>query len=210
MTRETDMPHGPMRLGYTLGGFLPQVAIHRRGRAFYQQSSYWHLSLAGLFLLPAIVFTFLPLASYTKWAWVGVFLFTAACGAAPYFVRNRVGQTIIIDSEYRTLRIRKPVDEKTIAWSDIVALQLCHQEKPSSAYQLNVVWKCADGTFERHCLALHEVRRYILRLARTYESLLSLRVSDEAGFSQQDRAANGSQPIRSERNSTSSAAGARR
>jgi hypothetical protein len=210
MTRETDIPHGPLPLGYTLGGLLPQVGLHHRGGAFYQQSSYWHLCLAGIFLVPAIVFTFLPLDTYPKWVFVGFFLFTAACGAAPYFVRNGVGQTIIVDAERRTLRIRKSGNEKTIPWSDLVALQLCRQEKPSSAYQLNLVWKCADGTFARHCLAMHQVQRYVLGLARSYESLLSMRLSDETGSSQLGGAANRSQPVRPETNQSSAAAGSGR
>jgi hypothetical protein len=61
MTRETDIPHGPIQLGYALGGFLPQVGQYRRGRVYCQQSSYWHLWLSGLFLFAAIVPAFLPL-----------------------------------------------------------------------------------------------------------------------------------------------------
>ena len=31
MTKDTNIPHGPIPLGYSLGGFLRQVAIYRRG-----------------------------------------------------------------------------------------------------------------------------------------------------------------------------------
>src|SRR5437867_221694 len=209
MSRETDIPHGPMQLDYSLGGFFPQVGIRRRGRAFYQQSSHWHLWLSGLFVVPAIAFSLLPLDGYTKWVWAGFFLVTAACGAAPYFVRNRLGQTIIVDPEKRTLCIKQPTNETTIARSDIVALQLCHQEKPPKGYQLILVWKCAHGIFDRHCLATYEVRRYVLGLARKYESLLSLSLNDETSRSQSGPA-NGSQPSHSETDGTPSAADSRR
>jgi len=200
MNRQTDIPSGPIELGYTLGGLLPQVSLHQRGRTFRQESSYWHLGLAVPFVLSAILLLFVPLATYTKCVWVGFLLFTAACGVAPYFVRNRFGQTIVIDSEARTVCFKEASSEKTIAWSDIVALQLCRQERPSAAYQVNLAWRSADGTIQRHCLVLHQARRYALCLARRYESLLSVRLSDESISSQPDRAANESQPLRTQTN----------
>ncbi len=187
MTCQTDVPHGPIELGYTLGGMLPQVGLHRRGQAFRQESSYWHLGLAVPFFLGAIVVAILPLAAYTRFIWAGLLFFTAACGTAPYFVRNRLGQTVVVDPRARTVCIRKALEEKTILWSDIVAPQLCRQDRPSVAYQINLVWKSGDGSFERRCLAMHQVRRYTLSLARRYESLLSLRLSDESARSQRSR-----------------------
>ncbi len=184
MKRQTDIPHGPIELGYTLGGLLPQVGLHRRGQVFYQQSSYWHLGISAPFVIAALVCAFLPLDTYTKCVFVGFLLFTAACGVAPYFARDRFGQTVIVDPPGRTLCIKAEGEEKRVPWSDIVALQLCRQERPSRAYQVNLVWRCADGTFERRCLAMHEVRRYALSLARRYESLLSLRLNDESARSQ--------------------------
>jgi hypothetical protein len=210
MTRQTDIPHGPIALGYSLGGLLPQVGLHRRGQAFHQESSYWHLALAVPFLVGAIVLIFLPVATYTKCVWVGFLVFTAACGAAPYFVRNRFGQKIIIDPEARIVCIKQAPEDKTILWSDIVALQLCRQEQPSVAYQINLVWKSVDGSFERRCVAVHEVRRYAMSLARRYESLLSVRLTDESVGSQRGGAANRSQPVASETNQTSVTAGSGR
>jgi hypothetical protein len=148
---------------------------------YYQESSRSHLWLAVPFLVAGVVVIFLALSPYLKCVFSGFLFITAACAAAPYFVRNRFGQTIIIDPERRTVRIRKSTQERTIAWSDIVALQLCTQNEPSRGYQVNLVWKSADGGYERHCLATHEVRRYVLGLARRYESLLSLGVTDETG-----------------------------
>jgi hypothetical protein len=206
----TEIPHEPMQINYTGTGFLPQVELHRRRRMYYQQSSYWHLLLSSLFPLAAIVIAFLPLETYTKWVWAGFCLFTGACGAVPFFLRDRFGQTITIDQEHQTVCIRKQGRETTIPWSDVVALQVCHQGKPCAGYQLNLIWRQPDGGLERHCLTNHVVRRFVLRLARGYASLLSLRIVDETTHSQPDGAANGSQPIRPERNSTSSAAGSRR
>jgi hypothetical protein len=192
MTRSVDIPHGPIALGYSLGGFLPQVGLHSRGGLFYQESSYSHLWLAVPFMVAGIIIIFLPLGGYPKAVFAGFFSITAICGAAPYFVRNRLGQTIIVDPGRRTVCIKKSAEERTISWSEIAALQLCRQEKlqpsnqegPSCNYQVNLVWRCAGGAYERHCLATHEVKRYILSLARRYESLLSVRLTDETNSSQ--------------------------
>ncbi len=185
MNRDAEIPHGPMPLGYSLGGFLPQVGIHRRGGVFCQESSRSHLWMAVPFLVAGLVVSFLALSPYPKWVFAGFLFFTGACGAAPYFVRNRFGQTIIVDPERRTLCIKKSAEEKTVAWSDVVALQLCRQDRPSRNYQVNLVWKSAHGAYERHCLATHEVKRYVLQLARCYEALLSLRLTDETNNSQE-------------------------
>ena len=192
MIPSADIPHGPIALGYSIGGFLPQVGLHRRGGIFYQESSYSHLWLAFPFLVAGLVVVLLPLSGYPKAVFTAFFSITAACGAAPYFVRNRFGQTIIVDPAERTVCIKKPAGEATISWSDIAALQLCRQETlqpsspdaPSRNYQVNLVWRCAGGAYERHCLAAHEVKRYVLGLARRYEALLSLKLTDETNNSQ--------------------------
>jgi hypothetical protein len=187
MIREPDIPHGPMPLGFSLGGLLPQVGIYRRRGVFFQESSRSHLWLAAPFLMGGVVVIFLALGPHPKYVIAGFLFFTAACAAAPYFVRNRLGQTIIVDPGRRTICIKKPSDERTIAWSDLVALQLCRQDHPSRNYQLNLVWKSADGAYARYCLATHEVRRYVLALARRYESLLSLKLTDETHRGQPER-----------------------
>jgi hypothetical protein len=184
MTTATDIPHGPIQLGYSLGGFLPQVALHRRGQVFYQQSSYWHVGVAVPFVLAAAVFCFLPLETYPKCVWAGFFLVGGICGALPYFVRNRFGQVIRIDPQRETLSIQDPAGERTIAWSQIVGLQLCRQDNPASSLQLNLIWREASGAIERRCLATHEVRRFIVGLARKYESLLPFKIIDETNQSQ--------------------------
>ena len=168
-----------MQLEYGLGGFSPQVGLHRRGRIFYQESSYWHLGIAIPFLLAAVVVARLPLDTWIKCVWVGFFLSTVACGTAPFFVRNYFGQTIIIDPQSRTIRIKRQAEETKIAWSDVVALQMCHQGKPFEGYQLNLVWKLPDGTLKRHCLAKHNIKRFIAQLGRSYESALSFKIIDE-------------------------------
>jgi hypothetical protein len=179
---EAGIPRGPIQLGYSLGGLLPHLGLHRRGRAYYQESSYWHLVLALPFLIAAAVLMFLPLGKYTKTVWVAFFLFMVACAVAPYFARNRFGETIIVDLERQNLRIRLREREKTIPRSDVVALQLCLQEQPSKCYQLNLVWRGAGGGLERHCLVLHSAKHYVLALARRYESLLALKLSDQTAL----------------------------
>ena len=64
MTRDADIPHGPMPLGYSFGGFLPQVGIHRRRGVFYQESSRWHLWLAVPFLAAGVIVSCLSLSLY--------------------------------------------------------------------------------------------------------------------------------------------------
>lgn len=184
VTRDTDIPHGPMKLDYVSTGLLPEVGLHRRGHVFYQQSSYWHLWLSIPFPLAAMVIAFLPLDTYTRCVWAGFCVFMGICGAVPFFVRNHFGQTVIIDPQNQTLCIRKQAAEKTIAWSDVVALQMCQQGKPLEGYQLNLIWRRPDGTPERHCLTNHVIKRFVVRLARSYESVFSFKVIDEVSHRQ--------------------------
>ena len=181
MTQDTDIPREPVLLGYTSTGLLPDVGLHRRGHLFCQQSSYVHLWLSVPFLLAAVVVPFLPLGAYARWVFMGFFLFTAASAAVPFFFRNHFGQSIIIDPQRRTVRIRERETEQTIAWPEVVALQLCRQDKPCAAYQLNLVWRRTDGALKRHCLATHVVKRFVVRLTRRYESALPFKVIDQIG-----------------------------
>ena len=184
MTRDAEIPHEPMKLDYVNTGFLPEVGLHRRGRVIYQGSSYWHLWLSSPFLFAAVAITFLPLESYTRWVWSGFCVFTGICGTVSFFIRNHFGQAVIIDSQSRTVCIKKQTKKKTIAWSDVVGLQMCRQGKPLDGYQLNLIWRRPGGTLERHCLTNHVTKRFVVRLARSYESALPFYVIDETDHNQ--------------------------
>lgn len=176
---ENEIPTEPLEMEYTSFGFVPDVGLHRRGQLFYQQSSYWHLGVSCPFFVAAVVVALVPWDSYAKWVWAGFCLWTGACGVAPFFIRNRFGQTIIIHPQQRTVSIKKGGAEETIAWSDILALQLCYQGGRFKGYQLNLVWRRANGTVQRHCLLKHVVKRFVVRLARSYETLFRFKIIDQ-------------------------------
>lgn len=60
-----------------------------------------------------------------------------------------------------------------------------------NGYQLNLVWREADGAVFRRCLHKHTIKRFITRLGRRYASLFGFAILDHTGKVQPDAPANG-------------------
>ena len=161
-------------------GFLPHLGLHRRGGLFYQESSYSHLWFFGIMITIALVIAVLPwdtesdIGGKVKYWLAGICIWGAICGLAPYFVRNAFGQTIIIDPKEQTLRIKKGTTNQTMAWRDVIGLQVCELKTPGDSkiegYQLSLVWKDASGSVRQHSLIQHTIRRYVVALGKRYEA----------------------------------------
>jgi hypothetical protein len=125
------------RIRHTYTGFLPPIGLHRRGGVFYQESSYSFFWFCGVMLAAAAVLAVLPWdmeadrGGRLKYWLAGFCVWGGICGLGAFFVRNAFGQTIIIDSQNQTLcikrRIKRRITNQTIAWSDVIGLQVCEQ-----------------------------------------------------------------------------------
>src|SRR5688572_11648793 len=148
---QPDIPHQPLALNYNNGGFVPHVGLHRRAHLFYQESSYSHFWLAGSMFLAAFAITLLPWHTLAlggvklKYYVALIGIWGGICAGVPYFIRNKFGQTIIIDPKQKILSIRSEERHETIQWQDIIGLQICHERIPGNSkmtgYQLNLVWR---------------------------------------------------------------------
>jgi len=220
MKSTAEIPREALELRYNSSGFLPDIGLHRRGGLFYQESSYSHFWLLGALLVGAVVMALLPwhtradVGGELKYWIAGIFAFGGICGVVPHFIRNARGHNITVDPKNQTLCIASGDFSGKLSWQQIMGLQICRQkvrgDSEMNGYQLNLVWTDAGGTVRRHCLLKHAVGRFVFRLGRRYESLFGFTLIDHTRDSQPGGAANGSQPIRSETNRTSSAAGSRR
>ena len=165
-----------VRIGQTNTGFLPHVGLHRRGGIFYQESSYSFFWFCGVMLAAAAVLAVLPwdvdanLGGKLKYWLAGLCVWGGICGLAGFFVRNAFLQTIIINPQNQTLcikrRIKRRITKQTIAWSDVIGLEVCRQRTPEDSkddgYRLNWVWKDSSGNMHQHCLLGHAIRRYVV------------------------------------------------
>jgi hypothetical protein len=220
MNPTAEIPREALSVHHNSSGFLPQVGLHRRGDLFRQESSYSHFWLSGVLLACAVVLALLPwhtranVGGELKYWVAGILVFGCVCSVVPYFIRNAWGQTITIDPKKQTLCITTDDFSRKLTWEQVIGLQICRRKVPRDSemngYQLNLVWRDAEGAVRRHCLLQHSLRGFAVRLARRYESLFAFRLIDHTRKSQPDGAASGSQPIRPETNRTSLAAGSRR
>jgi len=178
------------RIRHTYTGFVPPIGLHRRGGVFYQESSYSFLWFFGVMIALAIGLAASPLETDAnpggklKYWLAGICVWGGICGLGAFFVRNAFGQTIIINPQNQTLcikrRIKRRITNQTIAWSDVIELQVCEQRIPEDpkddGYRLNLVWKDSSGSVHRHCLLGHAIRRYVVALGERYESSFGFRV----------------------------------
>jgi len=174
---------------YTSIGFVPHVGLHRRGGLYYQESSYSHLWFLGAMLFAAVAVALLPwqtvaLGGLKLKYWISAgCIWTGICGVAPYFLRNALGQTILIDPQNETLCIRKRGVQQTIRWREVIALQICYQcgtkDSKFAGYQLNLVWKDTNGTVKRHCLLKHVIKRNVVALGNAYVYSFRFNMIDE-------------------------------
>lgn len=185
----TEIPNEPLRVPRNNGGFMP-VELHCRDGIYFQESSYGHFKFCAILTFAAIVIFFLPWNTLAnngvklKYFVGGGILWGGICGLVPYFIRNGLGQHIIIDPQKRTLHIAKSsVTIVAIDWEQIVGLQICHEKVPKDyemdGFQLNLVWHDALGSLQRHCLVKHENQHPILKLGKKYEELFGFRMFNQ-------------------------------
>ena len=175
---------------------MPFIVLHRRGGVFYQESSYSHFWFFGVMIVVAIVIAALPwdteanLGGKLKYWLAGFCVWGGICGLAGFFVRNAFGQTIMIDPHERTLRIKKRKVRQTIAWRDVVGLQVCPLQRPGASkidgYQLSLIWKDSSGSVQEHCLMRHVLRRSVVALGERYESCFGFRLICDGAFAGHD------------------------
>lgn len=194
----SEIPHEPLDLSYSSGGFLPDIGIYRCGGTFCHRPAHSHWWFFGIMLVGAVVVTLLPW--HTKAAlgdlkyWVaGMFLMAGICDIVFLLIRNAYGQQVTVDPKNETLSITSPTFSANICWRQILALQVCRQKVPGNSetngYQLNLVWLDADGTVKRHCLLKHTIRRFVSRLGHRYVSLFGFTLIDHTRPSRSDGAA---------------------
>ena len=215
----TEIPQEALDLRYNSGGFLPDVGLYRRGDMFYQEASKAHRWLFGILLVAALVVSLLPwhtraIVGELKYWIAGMLLFGGFCDLVGSLIQSAVRQRVSIDPKHKTLSIVGSDFKTKLCWEDIIGLQICRQRVAGNSemngYQLNLVWREADGSVRRHCLLKHASRGFVTRLAGRYRSFFGFTVMDYTRRSQPDVAANRSQPLGSETNRTPSAAGSGR
>ncbi len=89
---------------------------------------------------------------------------------------------MLIDTKSKTVSIASSGFNRKISWEQILGLQICRQTVPGNSemngYQLNLVWKEADGSVQRRCLLKHATRLFVARLGRRYHSLFGFTLMD--------------------------------
>lgn len=196
----SEIPHEALDLHYNSGGFLPDIGLYRRGDMFCHGPSRSHFWLLGVMLVGALVVALLPwhttaVVGELKYWIAGMFLFGGLCDIVFHLIRNAFGQQVSIDPKNKTVFITGSGFSRKLSWQQIIGLQLCRQKVPGNSemngYQLNLVWREADGTVRRHCLLKHAIRGFVLRLGRRYESLFEFTLFDHTRRSQPDGAEDG-------------------
>ncbi len=214
-----EIPHEALDLRYNSSGFLPDVGLHRRGDVFYHGLSRSHFWLLGVLLTGAVIVALLPwharaVVGELKYWIAGMLMFGGLCDILGSLVQRTFRQQGAIDAKQKTVLIVGNGINWKLSWEQIIGLQICRQKAVGNSemngYQLNLVWREADGAVRRHCLLKHAVRGFVVRLGRRYESLFGFTVMDYTHGSQADGAANQRQPIRQKPTGTSTAAGSRR
>jgi hypothetical protein len=212
----SEIPQEPLDLHHNSGGFLPDVGLYRRGDMYYQETSRSHRWLFAMMVVGAVIVALLPwhtraVVGELKYWIAGMLVFGALCDIAGGLIRSGVTQHISIDPKNRSVAIVGEGFDRRLSWQQIIGLQICRQKVPGNSemngYQLNLVWKEADGVLRRRCLLKHSVRAFVFGLGRRYKALFGFALIDHTRPSQPDGAANRSQPVSSEASRTSSAAG---
>ena len=186
---KNDIPAEPLDVRDNTWGFLPNIGLHGKQGVFHQESSYSYFWFLGVMLAAAAVVFMLPWETRTALGklkyWVGGgLIWGGICALVPYFVRNVLGQTIVIDPRKETVLIRERGSEQLIPWSEIVALQVCYQPSPGRrigpGYQLNIAWRDQSGEVHRHCLLKHVIKRFVVSLGKRYSSRFGFEIVDHS------------------------------
>lgn len=172
-------------------GFLPFIALHRRGGVFVQESSYSLLGMAGLMFGLAVAACFIPWNLEPifgrirgEYLMVAVLVWTGAVCIATYVLRNFFGLTVTIDADRKTLRIKRGEFVEEVSWSEVVEFQVCEWRSPTATrrggYQLILARRNSAGEVKRDLLWCDASKGMVTALARRYEELFQFRVVDYA------------------------------
>ena len=212
----SEIPQEALDLHYNSSGFLPDVGLYQRGDMFYQEMSKSHHWLFGIMVVGAVIVALLPwhtqaVVGELKYWIAGMLVFGGLCDVAGGLIRSAVTQHVSIDAKSRTMAIVGEGFDRKISWEQVIGLQICRQKVPGNSemngYQLNLLWKEADGGVRRRCLLKHSIRAFVFRLGRRYDSLFGFGLIDHTRPSQPDGAANRGQPSGSEASRMPRAAG---
>lgn len=105
-------------------GWLPDVALHRRGGKYLLETSYASLALSSFLLSLAVALCFIPWNDTTlygagpplKFSLAFILSWSAACGCGCFFIRQQFSQRVVIDPAAQTLTLRKHRSEATLHW----------------------------------------------------------------------------------------------
>jgi len=201
----SEIPQQALDLHYNSRGFLPDVGLHRRGDMFYQERSKSHHWLFGIMVVGAVIVALLPwhtraVVGELKYWIASMLVFGGLCDVVGSLIRGAVIQHISIDAKNKTVAIVGEGFDRKLSWQQVIGLQICRQKVPGNSemngYQLNLVWKEADGLLQRRCLLKHSVGAFVFQLGRRYESLFGFALIDHTRPSQQGVAPNGGPVMR--------------
>lgn len=189
----SEIPQEALDLHYNSGGFLPDVGLYQRGHMFHQETSKSHYWLFGIMVVGAAIVALLPwhtraVVGELKYWIAGMLLFGGFCDVAGSLIGSAVTQHVSIDAKNKTVAIMGEGFDCKLSWDQVIGLQICRQKVPGNSelngYQLNLVWKEADGVVRRRCLLKHSIRVFVFRLGRRYESLIGFALIDHTRPSQ--------------------------
>jgi hypothetical protein len=189
----SEIPQEALDLHYNSGGFLPDVGLYQHGDMFYQETSKSHHWLFGIMIVGAVIVALLPwhtraVVGELKYWIAGMLVFGGFCDVVGGLIRGAVTQHVSVDAKNKTVAIVGEGFDRKLSWEQIIGLQICRQKAPRNSelngYQLNLVWREADGVVRRRCLLKHSVRVFVFRLGRRYESLFGLTLIDHSRPSQ--------------------------
>jgi hypothetical protein len=183
----SQVPNDALDLHYNSVGLLPAIGLYRRGDMFCHGPSHSHFWLLGIMLVGTVVVALLPW--HTKAAvgelkyWIAAMFLLGGLGdIVPHLISNAVGQQVSVDPKNQAISITGSGFSRKLSWQQVIELQVCRQRVPGNSemngYQLNLVWRDADGTVRRHCLLKHAIRGFVSRLGRRYQSLFGFRLMD--------------------------------
>ncbi|OQB91236.1 MAG: hypothetical protein BWX84_01483 [Verrucomicrobia bacterium ADurb.Bin118] len=161
------VPQQALDLRYNSGGFLPDVGVYRHGDIFRQSLSRSHYWLCGSLGLAGIVVALLPwhtraVVGPLKFWVAGIFWVAGVCDLLGSWLRSTFEPQIPIDPKNRIIAIVGDGFSRRIPWTQIIGLQICRQTVPGNSgmngYQLNLVWREADGAVSRRCLHKHVIK----------------------------------------------------
>jgi hypothetical protein len=154
---------------------------------FHQEASHSHRWLFGIMVVGAVGVALLPwhtraVVGELKYWIAGMLLLGGFCDVAGSLIRGAVTQHISIDAKNKTVAIVGEGFNRKLSWEQVIGLQVCRQKVPGNSglngYQLNLVWKEADGVVRRRCLLKHSIRAFVFRLGRRYESRFGFALLD--------------------------------